>query len=258
MASALASAPSTNVVAPANRLKGKVALVTGGTRGIGLAVARAYAREGATVMIAARNSAELKLAVEMVKAEGGNVTGLKVDLNSAAACEQLYLGALRAHGKISVLVNNAAILGPRKSIVDSDVRDWADVMRTNLDVVYWLTKYALGTMIPANEGAIINVVSGVATKGQANWGAYSVSKAAVVNLTEVVAEEVSRYGVRVNCVNPGATRTMMRAEAFPTEDPAKLPKPEDIVNPFIYLASDASKGLTGQTLESSEWIGREF
>lgn len=246
------------VVAPANRLAGKVALITGGTRGIGLAVAKAYVREGAKVIIASRTSSELKSTLADLKAMGGEATATRIDLSTRASCESLYTGAIRAYGKIDILVNNAAVLGPLKPIVNYPPAEWERVMRTNLDSVYWLTRAVLGSMIPGNGGSIINVVSGAGIKGYANWGAYGVSKAGVICLTETIAEEVATYGIRVNCVNPGATRTAMREEAFPKEDPSTLPAPEDVLNPFIYLASDVSKGATGMTLEASDWMGRTF
>jgi NAD(P)-dependent dehydrogenase (short-subunit alcohol dehydrogenase family) len=259
MATAVQTESQSNaVVAPAGRLKGKVALITGGTRGIGFAVAQAYVREGAKVILAARKTAELTTATQVLKEQGGDVTASKIDLNSAAACEALYTGAIRAYGRIDILVNNAAILGPISKIAQYRPEEWELVMKTNLDVVYWLSRAVLGTMIPANTGSIINVTSGVGSKGRAGWGAYAVSKAAVNCFTEVLSEEVSQYGIRVNCVDPGATRTEMRAQAFPKEDPATLPKPEEIVNPFIYLASDASKGLTGSILKATDWVGRSF
>lgn len=246
------------VVAPANRLAGKAALITGGTRGIGLAVARAYVLEGARVVIASRNADELRTAIGILKDLGGDVTGTKVDLSSRAAAESLYTAAIRAYGKIDILVNNAAVLGAQAEILRYPADEWDEVMRTNVDAVFWMTKAALSSMISANAGSIINVISGVALKGRAGWGAYSVSKAAVLNLTQVVAEEAARYQVRVNAVNPGPTRTMMRAEAAPKEDPETLPAAEDVVNPFIYLASDVSRGVTGQALESRDWFGRSF
>ncbi len=249
---------NSNVIAPAGRLQGKVAVITGGTRGIGLAVAQAYVREGAKVVIASRTSSELKIALGILKDMGAEATATKVDLHSEDACKALYFGTLRSYGRIDVLVNNAAVLGPLTPIGSYPGDDWAKVMQTNLNVVYWMSKAALGSMIPSNSGSIINVVSSVAKKGRANWGAYSVSKAAVVNLSEVMAEENAKYNIRVNCVNPGATRTMMRAEAMPREDPATLPSTDDVVNPFIYLATDVSRGLTGSVLDAKDWFGRQF
>ncbi len=258
MSSSVETQQSPKTVAPANRLDGKVAIVTGGTRGIGLAVARAYVREGARVVIASRTSSELKDALQSLKGLGGDVTATRVDLNSWDGCQALYTATIRAYGKIDILVNNAGILGPRTEIVNYPNHEWSRVMRTNLDAVFWMCKAALGSMIPGNGGSIINVSSGVARTGRGRWGAYAVSKAAVENLTQVIADEVKQYGVRANTVNPGPTRTMMREEAYPGEDPATLPQPADVVNPFIYLAADVSKGLTGASLESRDWMGREF
>jgi NAD(P)-dependent dehydrogenase (short-subunit alcohol dehydrogenase family) len=240
---------STSVVEPAGRLKGKVALITGGTRGLGLAIAKAYAREGAKIVIASRTPGELKLAVDEIKALGADVTAAKIDLNGQAACEGLYNGAIRSYGKIDVLVNNASIPGPRTPILTYSGKDWTAVMRLNLDVVFWLSKAALGTMIPSNGGCIINVSAAVAQQGQAKWGAYSVAKAGVVNLTQILAEEVAQYNIRVNAVDPG----QIRSESAPT-----APAADDVVNPFLYLASDASKGVTGLQIEAADWIGRSF
>lgn len=249
---------TTPVVAPANRLDGKVAVVTGGTRGIGFAIAKAYLREGAKVVIASRTAKELKDALHSLRELGGNVTATRVDLSTPDGCQALYTGAIRAYGKVDVLVNNAGILGPRKDILDYPNDEWARVMRTNLDSVFWMSKAALGSMIPGNGGSIINVSSGVAKRGRGGWGAYGVSKAGVENLTQVLADEVKKYGIRVNAVNPGPTRTMMREEAYPAEPADQLPGPDEIVNPFIYLAADVSKGLTGESLESRDWMGRRF
>lgn len=246
------------VVEPANRLAGKVALITGGTKGIGLAVAKAFAAEGAKLVIAARDSQQLRISLNMLKELGAEATAAKADLESREGCEALYTGAIRQYGKIDILVNNAAILGPMEPIRDYPADEWSSVMRTNLDSVFWLSKAVIGSMVPNNGGSIINVISGVAFTGRAKWGAYAVSKAAVLNLTQVMADELKEFNVRVNAINPGPTRTMMRAEAYPKEDPKSLPAPEDIVNPFIYLGADVSKGVTGEALDSRDWIGKSF
>lgn len=240
---------SSAVIAPADRLAGKVALISSGTRGIGLAVAKAYIREGAKVVIASPTTDDLMASLAMLKGMGGDATGTRVDLDSAAACESLYNGALRAYGKIDILVNSASVTGPAAPILNYQTKDWAEVLRLNLDVVFWLTKAVLGTMIPGNGGSIINITSALAKKGRANWGAYSVAKAGVENLTEVLSEEVAEYNIRINCVDPGATRD---------ESNPNAPRVEDVLNPFIYLASDASRGVTGLHLESGDWMGREF
>jgi NAD(P)-dependent dehydrogenase (short-subunit alcohol dehydrogenase family) len=113
-------------------------------------------------------------------------------------------------------------------------------------------------MLERRSGSIINVTSGVGRQGKARWGAYAVSKAGLENFTQVLADEVSQTGIRVNSVNPAATRTRMRAEAYPTEDPLTLPAAEEITPIFVYLASDASGGVTGQSLEARDWLGRNI
>lgn len=117
-----------------------------------------------------------------------------------------------------------------------------------------MTQEVLKGMTAQRGGSIINVSSGVGRAGRARWGAYAVSKFGVEGLTQVLAEEVKELGIRVNAVNPGPTRTQMRADAYPDEDPMTLPVPDTIVPAFIYLASDDSIGVTGQSLEARDWL----
>jgi NAD(P)-dependent dehydrogenase (short-subunit alcohol dehydrogenase family) len=116
-----------------------------------------------------------------------------------------------------------------------------------------MTRAVLPVMLAQQTGSIINVTSGVGRQGKAQWGAYAVSKAGLEALTQVLADEVGQDGIRVNAVNPAATRTAMRAQAYPAEDPLTLPTPEEILPIFVYLASDASKGVNGQSLEARDW-----
>lgn len=244
---------------PNNRLAGKVALITGGTRGIGFAVARAFVLEGARVIIAARSASDLKDRRARLEAlVPGSVTAAQVDLSTPVEAERLYTAATKTFGKIDVLVNNAAVLGPRAAMADYPFAAWREVMATNLDGTFLATQGVLGHMIPNNGGSIINVTSAAGANPKAKWGAYAVSKAAMDCMTRMIAEEVATYNIRVNGVNPGPVRTKMRAEAMPGEDPNSLTTPEDITNVFVYLASDASRGVTGQTLDAREWMGRNF
>jgi NAD(P)-dependent dehydrogenase (short-subunit alcohol dehydrogenase family) len=113
---------------------------------------------------------------------------------------------------------------------------------------------ALQIMMPQRQGSIINVSSGVGRIGKARWGAYAASKFGVEGLTQVVADEVREFGIRANAVNPGPTRTEMRAVAYPEEDPLTLPTPDAIVPVFVYLASDDSAAVTGQSLDAQDWL----
>ena len=126
-------------------------------------------------------------------------------------------------------------------------------MRVNLTGVFFVTKEVLQIMIPRRQGSIINVSSGVGRVGKARWGAYAVSKFGLEGFTQMLAEEVNEFDIRVNAVNPGPTRTEMRAEAYPEENPMTLPTPDEITEVFSYLASDESLAVTGKSLDARDW-----
>jgi NAD(P)-dependent dehydrogenase (short-subunit alcohol dehydrogenase family) len=164
---------------------------------------------------------------------------------------------LARFGTIDVLVNNASILGPREPIATYPVAAWEEVLRVNLTGIFLVTRAVLPAMMARRAGSIINVTSGVGRRGKARWGAYAVSKAGVENFTQVLADEVTESQIRVNAVNPAATRTAMRAAAYPSEDPLTLPSPEEIVPVFLYLASDDSATITGESLDAHDWLDRK-
>jgi NAD(P)-dependent dehydrogenase (short-subunit alcohol dehydrogenase family) len=238
-----------------HRLEGKVALVTGASKGIGKAVAAAYANEGATVFICARNQAQLNRAVDEIRAAGGpgQVYGLAGDVGNAEDAKRLVSAAQQQVGAIQILVNNASLLGPRAPIAEYPISAWEEVIRVNLTGPFLMTREALQVMIPRHEGSIINVSSGVGRVGRARWGAYAASKFGLEGLTQLTADEVREFGIRVNAVNPGPTRTDMRAAAYPEEDPLTLPVPDEITAVFLHLASDESRAVTGQSFEAEDW-----
>jgi NAD(P)-dependent dehydrogenase (short-subunit alcohol dehydrogenase family) len=236
------------------KLNGKIGLITGGSRGIGKAVAMAYAREGAGVFICARSDADLNRAVADIRAMGGEAHGCIGDVSDPAQAKPVVQAALQQFGKLDVLVNNASFLGPRVPIAQYPVSDWEDVVRINLTGTFLMTQEALKVMIPQRSGSIINVSSGVGRVGKARWGAYAASKFGVEGLTQVLADEVREFGIRANSVNPGPTRTEMRALAYPEEDPLTLPTPDHVAPVFIYLASDDSAAVTGQSLDAQDWL----
>lgn len=238
------------------KLTGKIALITGGSRGIGRAIAAVYAREGAKVFICARGAADLHQAIADIRSTGGEAHGRVGDKGDAAHAKAIVQGALQQFGKLDVLVNNASLLGPRVPIAEYPVSAWEDVLRVNLTGSFLMIQEALKIMMPQRSGSIINVSSGVGRIGKARWGAYAPSKFGLEGLTQVLADEVREFGIRVNAVNPGPTRTGMRASAYPEEDPLTLLAPEDIVPLFIYLASDDSAAVTGQSLDAQDWLKR--
>jgi NAD(P)-dependent dehydrogenase (short-subunit alcohol dehydrogenase family) len=236
------------------KLTGRVALVTGGSRGIGRAIALAYAREGAKVFLCARREEELKATVEEIHASGGEAGWTVADISKTRDVKRLIREVRHVYGAIHVLVNNASILGPRETIARYPLSAWEEVVRVNLTALFGVTKEALGMMVSQKEGSIINLSSGVGRTGKARWGAYAASKFGVEGFTQVLADEVKESNIRVNAVNPGATRTEMRAEAYPQEDPLRLPAPDEITEVFVYLASSESQGVTGKSFEAQDWL----
>ncbi len=218
------------------KLRGKVALITGASRGIGRAVASVYCREGACVFVCGRNEHDVEQVAREIRQSGGEIDGCAGDVGSPEDVQRIVRATTERFGAIDVLVNNASVLGPRAPIAD-----------------YPLANEVLPIMLARRAGSIINVTSGVGRKGKARWGAYAPSKAGVECLTQVLADEVKDAGIRVNAVNPAGTRTHMRAQAYPAEDPQTLPSPEEITPIFIYLASDSSARITGESLDAREW-----
>jgi NAD(P)-dependent dehydrogenase (short-subunit alcohol dehydrogenase family) len=240
----------------ANKLEGKVALVTGASKGIGKAVAVAYAKQGASVFVCARNETQLGRAVGEIRAAGGQVSGAAGDVGNAEDVKRLINQAREQFGAIQILVNNASLLGPRAPIAEYPISAWEEVIRVNLTGPFLMTREALQMMIPRHEGSIINVSSGVGRVGRARWGAYSASKFGLEALTQLTADEVRDFGIRVNAVNPGPTRTEMRAAAYPEEDPLTLQAPDAITGVFVYLASEESARVTGKSFDAEEWLNR--
>lgn len=238
------------------KLTGKVALITGGSRGIGRAIAGAYADQGAEVFICGRNPRDLTCAIEEIRLVGGVIDGASGDIAEPADVRRIVGQAVARFGTIDVLVNNASLLGPRVILADYEFTAWRKVLGTNLNGLFLVTHEVLPIMLARRSGAIINLTSGVGRVGKARWGAYAVSKAALEGFTQVLADEVRAEGIRVNSVNPAATRTEMRAEAYPAEDPMTLPTPESIMPIFVYLASDESAEVSGQALNAREWLGK--
>jgi NAD(P)-dependent dehydrogenase (short-subunit alcohol dehydrogenase family) len=244
------------------RLEGKAALITGASKGIGRGLAAAFLSEGASVFLCARTestlseaAAELETIARGAGGAGGpdRVSFLAADLGDPGEAEQVARAAVERFPRLDVLVNNASILGKRAPLAELDVDTWDDVLRVNTSSLFYVTRLLIPHFIARGEGSIINVSSSVGRKGKANWGAYAVSKFGLEGFTQVLAADLLPSGIRVNSVNPGATRTEMRAVAYPAEDPLTLPTPEDISEVFVYLASDESRSVTGQAFEAREF-----
>ncbi len=235
------------------RLKDKTILITGGGGGIGKVMARAFVQEGARVLICGRTRKRLETVVEEVQAPQGQLSYLTVDISKAEDLKRLAHWIDQTWGRLDVLVNNAGVLGLMVPLKDYPEAVWDEVIQINLTGAFMVTHAILPLMIKAGGGSIINLSSTVGRKGRANWGAYAVSKFGLEGLTQVLADDLKPYRIRVNSINPGGTRTEMRSVAYPREDPTKLPLPEEIMPIFIYLASDESKEITGQALNARDW-----
>lgn len=240
------------------KLRDKAALITGGSQGIGRAIAATYARAGARVFICGRNQAALDEAVAAIRKTGGEIDAGAGDIGNAVDARRIAAAAVARFGSIHVLVNNASLLGPRVPIVEYPFDAWEEVVRVNLNGLFFVTHEIVPGMLARGSGSIINVTSDVGRVGKARWGAYAASKAGVEGFTQVLADEVKESGLRVNAVNPSATRTRMRADAYPAEDPLTLPTPDQIMPLFLYLAADESAHITGQSLDARDWIGRDI
>ena len=231
-------------------------MITGASRGIGRAVARAYTREGAKVFICARNKAAVNRVVSEIRADGGQIGGESGDIGTEEDVKRIVQAAVDQFAGIDVIVNNASILGPRDPIASYPPAAWDEVLRINLTGLFLVTQRVLQVMIPRRQGSIINISSSVGRIGRAGWGAYAASKFGVEGFTQVLAGEVKEFGLRANAVNPGATRTQMRAAAHPEEDPRILPAPDEITEVFVYLASDEAAGVNGESLDARGWLRR--
>jgi NAD(P)-dependent dehydrogenase (short-subunit alcohol dehydrogenase family) len=232
-------------------LQGKVVLVTGASQGLGRALALAYAREGASLVVNSRSEEGIRPVAGEVEGLGAEVLAVAADVSRGEDARRLVEQAVGRFGGIDVLVNNAGLLGPRVAIEEYPEEEWRRVIDANLTGSYLVSK---ATIPHLREGAsIINVVSGVSVEGRAEWGAYSVSKFGVEGLSQILAAELEGRGVRSNAVDPGGMRTDMRAAAYPEEDPKTRITPEENTAVFVYLASDESRGVTGRRFKAQEF-----
>ena len=231
-------------------LRDRVILVTGAGDGIGASAARSFARHGATVVLLGRTQAKLEAVFDAIVGDGGPEPIIAVvDLASATA--ETYDGLVdsleQEFGRLDGILHNASILGARSPIEHYDIGTWLEVMHVNLNAPFILTTALMPLLRKAPDPVVVFTSSGVGRKGRAFWGAYAVSKFGTEGLMETLADECD--WLRVNCINPGATRTAMRRAAYPAEDPTKLKTPADIMNTYLYLMGPDSQGTTGQSLD---------
>lgn len=220
-------------------LSGRVALVTGASRGIGAAVAKAYAKAGAHVILSARTTGALEEIDDAIRAAGGTATIMPLNLLDLDKVDVMGPAIAEKFGRLDIFVGNAAMLGSLTPLGHIDAKEWQRVMDLNVNANFRLLRTLDPLLRASDAGRVIMVSSSLAQDARAYWGAYATSKAALEAMTKVYAAETVTTPLRVNLLDPGATRTAMRAKAYPGEDPAKPKAPEDTVPLFLELASPA-------------------
>jgi NAD(P)-dependent dehydrogenase (short-subunit alcohol dehydrogenase family) len=224
--------------AGSGQLNGRVALITGASRGIGAALAKRYAAEGAQVVLTARTQAGLEEVDDAIRtASDGAVqaTLVPIDLKNGDDIDRLAAAIAERFGKLDIMVANAAILGDMSPVSHIEPADWDDVVAVNLTANWRLVRAMEALLLKSDAGRAIFLTSAVAG-GRAYWGSYAVTKTAIEALARTWSEEMDKTSLRINTVNPGGVRTAMRAKAYPGEDPATLSSPDDITDIFVELA----------------------
>ncbi|MEH6568379.1 MAG: YciK family oxidoreductase [Halioglobus sp.] len=237
-------------------LSGKTVLITGAGAGIGRAAALSYASHGATVILLGRTVEKLESVYDEIVANSGPEPAIfPMDLATAgedegAACADAIETEF---SQLDGLLHNASIVGDRRPIESAGYSSWQEVMQVNVNGAFLLTRHLLPLLKTAPASSIVFTSSSVGRTGKAFWGAYAASKFATEGLMQVLSCEMENTSnVRVNCLNPGATNTAMRRAAYPGEDPASNLPPEAIMTPYLYLMSDDSLKVTGQTFNAQE------
>ncbi len=243
------------------RLADKVTIITGAGGGMGRVAARMFAKEGARVVVAEFGEAAGRETVDLVKADGGEATFVKVDVSNEASAKAMVDHAVATYGRVDVLYNNAGVMPEADhSVIDTDVATWDQVMAVNVRGVFLGCKYAIPAMEAAGGGSIINIASFVALVGcSVPQDAYTASKGALLSLTRSLAVQFAPKGIRTNAICPGPVETPLLMDWLVKDEEAKrirlarnptgrFGKPEEIVHMAVYLASDESRWTNGAQL----------
>ncbi len=227
------------------RLKDKVALVTGAGRGIGKAVALAYAREGAKLAICARTESEIEQTAQEIRSIKAEAESWTCNVSIEESVNQFVTNVVQKFGRIDILVNNAGVMTRPVSAADLEVKKWDYTMAVNLRGPFLMSKAVLPTMTKQKSGSIINVSSMIGRGAYPHFIAYATSKWGLEGFTQTLAAEVKSSGIRVNSVEPGVVATKLTGYSGS--------KPESVTEVFVYLASDEAKNVSGKMLSSSSW-----
>jgi len=240
--------------APADLLSGRTILVTGAGDGIGRAAALNFASHGATVILLGRTVRKLEMVYDEIEQAGGPQPAIyPMDLQGATIADYQELAATieTQLGRLDGILHNAAFLGSLTPLEQYDLELWSRVMQINLHAPYLLTRACLPLLKQSEDASVVFTSSDVGRQGEAYWGAYAVSNAALENLSQIFADELEvNTRIRFNTIDPGAVRTTMRTRAYPGEDPNTLPQPDEIMSSYLYLIGPASKELNGQAISA--------
>ncbi|MDR0806726.1 MAG: YciK family oxidoreductase [Enterobacteriaceae bacterium] len=239
--------------APRDLLNQKIIMVTGASDGIGKEAALTYARHGARLILLGRSETKLKQVQQEISAQGYEPASLfAFDLLTATPADfQALADKITAQAdRLDGLLHSAGLLGEIAPIAQQDPQIWQQVMQVNVNAGFMLTQVLLPLLLKSPAASLIFSSSGVGKKGRKGWGAYSVSKFATEGLMQVLADEYQGSTLRVNCINPGGTRTTMRASAFPEENPLLLKTPADIMPTYLYVMGDDSRDKSGISFDA--------
>ena len=253
------------------KLKGKIAIVTGGGRGIGKAIALAFASEGADLIVVSRTLTEVTETAREAQTMGRRALAMKVDVSNRQEVANMVSSVIQQFGRIDILVNNAGVQAPIGPVTENDPDQWLKTITVNLGGTFLCSQAVLSIMIMQRQGKIINLSGGGATSPRPHFTAYAASKAAVVRFTETLAGEVKEFNIQVNAIAPGAVNTRMLEEVIAagkragtetiTEAKRQLETggtpPEKAAALAVFLASEESNGLTGRLISAvwDDWEG---
>ena len=239
---------------PDNLLTGKTILITGAGDGIGRAAAISFAAHGANVILTGRTQSKLEAVYDEIEAVKPG-TAIIHPLDLLTTDEESYKVLADSLDEqfpcLDGLLHNASLLGPRSPIEHYPYKDWQELVQVNVNAAFLLTRSLLPALTRSDAGRLLFTASSVGRQGRAYWGAYSVTKFAVEGLMQVLADELANTSsIKVNSINPGGTRTKMRAAAYPAEDPDSVPTPESLLPIYLYLMGPEGEHLHGQALDA--------